>query len=126
MKEYYLKYHILFCTKYKRKVLTAEILKRLSDLFDESEKNFEIEFYVLSSNQVKITVIAKPEVSPHQIVARLKNYSARILTKEFPEIRTKLPSLWTRAYIISTEELESKEIENFINRQKKDSHSSNG
>ena len=63
--------------------------------------------------------VTSTEKSPHQIVARLKGYSSRFLRKEFKELKSKLPAMWTRSYYIGSVGHVSKEtIEQYIKNQK--------
>ena len=44
----------------------------------------------------------QPTLAPHQIMHRLKGFTAHALRREFPALNTGLPNLWTRSYYIST------------------------
>ena len=113
-------YHIVFCTKYRRKVITPEIEKRIKELLKQSEDGFEIKEIEVMSDHVHCFVeLISTEKSPHQIVARLKGYSSRFLRKEFKELKSKLPAMWTRSYFISSVGSVTKEtIEKYIQNQK--------
>jgi len=45
-----------------------------------------------------IFVETPPTVAPHWMVQQLKGYSSRILRQEFRELKSRLPTLWTRSY----------------------------
>jgi putative transposase len=47
-------------------------------------------------------VKADPTFAPHYIVQQFKGYTSRILRKEFPSLKSRLPSLWTRSYYVQT------------------------
>jgi len=51
------------------------------------------------SDCVYVAVAAPPTLSPHHIVCQLKAYSSHCLRREFEEM-TKVPTLWTRAYLV--------------------------
>ena len=51
---------------------------------------------------VPIFVKTKPIHSPQYLVGQLKGYSSRILRQEFPKLRSRLPTLWTRSYCIDS------------------------
>ena len=113
-------YHIVFCTKYRRSVITPEIESRVKKLLKESEEGFEIKELEVMPDHVHCFVeLTSTEKSPHQIVARLKGYSSRFLRKEFKELKSKLPAMWTRSYYIGSVGHVSKEtIEQYIKNQK--------
>ena len=113
-------YHIVFCTKYRRKVLNGEIENRVKELLKESEDGFKIKEIEIMPDHVHCFVeLTSTEKSPHAIVARLKGYSSRFLRKEFASLKTKIPSMWTRSYYIGSVGNVSKEvIEKYIQNQK--------
>ncbi len=43
-----------------------------------------------------------PQFGVHKVVKRLKGVSSRYLRKEFPQLRKRLPTLWTNSYFVST------------------------
>jgi putative transposase len=73
-----LKYHIVWCTKYRRKVLTNEIQNRLKELLKEvcDKNNFKIEALETMEDHVHIFVQASPKDSVHRIVSQLKGFSS--------------------------------------------------
>ncbi|ACB86050.1 IS200/IS605 family transposase [Natranaerobius thermophilus] len=101
---YNLGYHIIFCPKYRREVLTGKIEQRLKQLFLEKANELEIEIQDLTimPDHVHLFIKADPTLAPHYIVRQLKGYSAKILRKEFPELKSRLPSLWTRSYYVES------------------------
>ena len=101
---YNLGYHIIFCPKYRREVLTGKIEQRLKQLFLEKANELEIEIQDLTimPDHVHLFIKADPTLAPHYIVRQLKGYSAKILREEFPELKSRLPSLWTRSYYVES------------------------
>lgn len=49
-------------------------------------------------DHVHIFIKTKPTLAPHYIVQQLKGYTSRILRKEFPKLKSRIPTLWTRSY----------------------------
>ena len=91
---YNINYHIVWCVKYRRKVLTPQISDKLYELVQSiaEEKGFTvIECKVGEQDHVHCFVSAPPKISVTQIVKYLKGISGNGLLKEFPEIRK---SLW--------------------------------
>ena len=97
---YNLGYHLIWCTKYRRKVLSPKIELRLKELIRKKAEEIEVEIVEMETmpNHIHIFVKSKPTYSPHFIVQQFKGYSSRILREEFSELRSRLPSLWTRSY----------------------------
>ena len=97
---YNLGYHLIWCTKYRRRVLSPKIELRLKELIRKKAEEIEVEIVEMETMQdyIHIFVKSKPTYSPHFIVQQFKGYSSRILREEFSELRSRLPSLWTRSY----------------------------
>lgn len=97
---YNLGYHLIWCTKYRRKVLSPKIELRFKELIRKKAEEIEVEIVEMETmpNYIHIFVKSKPTYSPHFIVQQFKGYSSRILREEFSELRSRLPSLWTRSY----------------------------
>jgi putative transposase len=83
---------------------------RLEELIHEICKKLEIKVLILEikPNYVHVFLDCPPTLSPHQVIHRLKGYSARHLRQEFEQLLV-LPSMWTRFYLVSTEEIVSHE-----------------
>lgn len=96
-------YHIVFCPKYRRKLLVNGIKKRLSEIFDDVAKDnqWRIIAKEIMPDHVHVFVYADVRTKPEIVVKRFKGRSSRYLRKEFPEL-LKMPTLWTRSYFIST------------------------
>jgi len=60
-----------------------------------------------------------PYLSPSEIAFALKGYTSRVLRQEFPHLRSRLPTLWSRPYYVGTVGQVSKEtVERYIADQK--------
>lgn len=100
---YSCKYHIIFCPKYRRKVLINGIDERLKEIIYSLEKDgYKIIEMEIMPDHVHLLLDCNLYKSPIDIVKHIKQQSALILKREFPELRTKLPNLWTRSAFIST------------------------
>ena len=101
---YSCKYHVVWCPKYRRKVLTGKIEVRLKELIQETclELQCELIELELMPDHVHLLVEVDPQFGIHTLVKNLKGKSSRILRKEFPVLTTKLPTLWTNSYFVST------------------------
>ncbi|WP_299454679.1 IS200/IS605 family transposase [uncultured Microscilla sp.] len=118
---YNLGYHIIWCPKYRRKVLTQEIQTRLKELLLSKAKDLgiEIETMEIMTDHVHLFIKAKPVDAPHFIIGQLKGYTSRHLRQEFPQLKSRLPTLWTRSYYIeSVGHISEKNIKKYIENQK--------
>lgn len=114
-----LKYHIVWCTKYRRKFIDQNKQSFLKAVIEEKCKNNDFELLSIESmeDHIHIFIQASGKNSVHRIVSQLKGYSAFRLGKEFPELKKRVPNIWTRSYYAGTvghvsEETVRKYIEN--------------
>ena len=121
---YNINYHLIWCTKYRRRVLSEKISERLYELLKEigDEKGFTVaEAKVNEQDHVHCFVSAPPKYSVTDIVRWLKGISGRHLLMEFPEISQKLwkGHLWNGSYFCETIGSTSEDnILAYIERQK--------
>ncbi len=121
---YNINYHIVWCVKYRRKVLTPEISKRLYELVKDIgiEKGFTVvDCKVGEADHVHCFVSAPPKISVTQIVKYLKGITGNTLLKEYPIIRESLwkGQLWNGSYFCETIGSTSEEnILKYIERQR--------
>lgn len=60
-----------------------------------------------------------PQFGIHKAVKSMKGYTASILRDEFPSLKTRMPTLWTNSYFVSTvADTPSEVIKQYINAQK--------
>ncbi len=119
-------YHIVWSTKYRRKVLTTDIEKRLKEILVDvgKQKGFEIaEIEVGMKDHVHVFVSAIPKISISYIAKMMKGISGRLLLKEFPELSKQLykGELWNPSYYVETIGSISEEaIRKYIQDQEKE------
>lgn len=114
-------YHIIWCPKYRRKVLVNEVEDRLKTLLVEKAKEMgcEISIQEVMPDHVHIFIKTKPTLAPHYIVQQLKGYTSRILRKEFPKLKSRIPTLWTRSYYCeSVGHISEETVKKYIKDQK--------
>ena len=101
---YICRYHVVFCPKYRRKVLTAPIDTRLETILAEQIERWEQELIELEvmPDHVHLLVGCDPQFGIHRLVKLLKGYSSHVLREEFPALKRRLPSLWTNSYFVAT------------------------
>ncbi|MFQ5796676.1 MAG: IS200/IS605 family transposase [Candidatus Bipolaricaulia bacterium] len=101
---YSCQYHVLFCPKYRRAVLTDQIAERLDALLLEkqAEYGYEILDRDVLPDHVHLLLSVDPRIGVNKVVSQIKGYTAHTLRKEFPQLKSRLPSLWTRSKFISS------------------------
>ena len=99
------KYHVAWCPKYRRKVLVEAVAKRLEQIIREVCKEHQAEVLSLEimPDHVHLLVEVDPQFDIHRLVKLIKGRSSRYLRLEFRAPTTRLPSLWTNSYFVSTE-----------------------
>jgi len=101
---YSCKYHIVWCPKYRRKVLIGAISERLKELIMQHclEINAEILEMEIMPDHVHLLMEVDPQFGINKAVRSIKGYTSYTLRKEFKELTTRLPTLWTNSYFVST------------------------
>lgn len=101
---YSCKYHVVWCPKYRRKVLIEQVEARLKELIKKS--CFEIEVDIIEMeimpDHVHLLLEVDPQYGIHKAVKHIKGVTSFHLRKEFKHLTTKLPTLWTNSYFVST------------------------
>jgi putative transposase len=99
-----LKYHVAWCPKYRRPVLVPPVDRRLKELVNEvaTEYGFVVHEMEVMPDHVRLVVAADPTRSVAEIVNRFKGATSRFLRQEFPRLRSRLPTLWSRSYFAAT------------------------
>lgn len=101
---YSCKYHVIWCPKYRRKVLIQGVDNRLKDIIHLvcQEMKAEILELEIMSDHVHLLVEVDPQLGIHILIKKTKGRSSRLLRQEFLWLRSKLPTLWTNSYFVST------------------------
>jgi len=101
---YALKVHLAWCPKYRRPVLVGSVEKRLRQLLQETavEHEWEIEALEIMPDHVHLFLAFDPRYALAEIVNRLKGVTSRVLRSQFREIRSRIPTLWSRSYYAGT------------------------
>lgn len=101
---YSCKYHVVWCPKYRRKVLVNGVDVRLKALIEEVCHEYRIDIIEMEimPDHVHLLVEVDPQFGIHKAVKRIKGRTSRILRQEFPWLTTRLPTLWTNLYFVST------------------------
>lgn len=121
---YSIQYHIVWCVKYRRKVLTDEIEKSLIEILNKiaNDNNFQILECNGNKDHIHLLINCSPQHYIPDMLKALKGVSARLLMKQYG---TKLKSqlwdghLWSPSYFIATvSENTENQIRKYIQSQK--------
>lgn len=101
---YSCKYHVVWCSKYRRKVLVDGVDERLKQICNDvaTELQFDIIEMEVMPDHVHMLVEVDPQFGIHRAVKRMKGRSSHDLRQEFPWLRSRIPCLWTNSYFVST------------------------
>lgn len=101
---YSCKYHVVWCPKYRRRVLVKGVDTRLKEIITETSLELQADLIELEvmPDHVHLLVEVDPQFGIHRLVKQLKGRSSRLLRREFPTLKSRLPSLWTNFYFVST------------------------
>jgi putative transposase len=99
-----LKYHLVWCPKYRRPVLVGPVDRRLKVLLQQKTKQLGIQIHALEilPDQVHLLVESDPTRCVAEMVNRLKGFTSHTLRAEFASLRSRLPTLWSRSYYAGT------------------------
>ena len=97
-------YHVVWCPKYRRKVIGGRMEVRLKEIIVEviEERGAWLVELETMPDHVHLLVEVDPQFGVHRLVKAIKGRSSRVLRDEFPWLRSKLPSLWTNSYFVAT------------------------
>lgn len=97
-------YHVVWCPKYRRKVIGGRMEVRLKEIIAEviEEKGAWLIEMEAMPDHVHLLVEVDPQYGVHKLVKAIKGRSSRVLREEFPWLKSKLPSLWTNSYFVAT------------------------
>lgn len=101
---YSCKYHVVWCPKYRRPVLVNGVDERLKDIIRETcaEIHAELIEMEVMPDHVHLLVEVDPQYGIHRAVRLIKGRSSRLLRGEYPWLKSRLPTLWTNSYFVST------------------------
>ena len=98
------KYHVVWCSKYRRSVLVDgadEALKRIVERVCLARDADLIELEVMPDH-VHLLVDVDPQYGIHRLIKEIKGLSSSELRQRFPFLKSRLPTLWTNSYFVST------------------------
>jgi putative transposase len=117
-----LKYHLVWCSKYRRKVLTNAVAQDLKNVLYEKAAQIgaQIEALEIMPDHVHLFVSADPTVAPQYLANQFKGYTSHTLREKYPHLKSRLPSLWSRSYYVGSIGRVSEEtVRRYIEEQKR-------
>lgn len=98
------KYHVIWCTKYRRKLINSQVESRLKQIVSEvaKERNAEILEMEANEDHLHLLVSVDPQFGIHRLVKQMKGRSSRMLREEFSHTKSRVPTLWTNSYCCIT------------------------
>jgi putative transposase len=101
---YSCQYHVIFCPKYRRKVLTDAVAARLNELVlaKQAEYGYTVIEMEVLPDHVHLLLDVDPRLGINVVVGKIKGCTSHELRNEFPWLKKRLPTLWTRSKFIST------------------------
>jgi len=119
---YDIKYHVIWVTKYRYKVLRGPIAVRARELIRQGCEARKITILQgsVGKDHIHLLLSCPPSMAPSKILQYLKGRSSRLLQDEFTELKKKYwgQHLWARGYFCATVGTVTEEIiRNYIANQ---------
>ncbi|NNM52886.1 MAG: IS200/IS605 family transposase [Pseudomonadales bacterium] len=101
---YSCKYHVIWCPKYRCPVLVEGVDVRLKEIIQDVAAEYDSEILELAvmPDHVHLRVEVDPQFGIHRLIKLMKGRSSRLIREEFKWIKSRLPTLWTNSYFVST------------------------
>jgi len=101
---YSCKYHVVWCPKYRRSVLVNGADVQLKEIIQSvcTASRADLLKLEVMPDHVHLLVEVDPHYGIHRLVRSIKGRSSRLLRQEYPWLKSRLPTLWTNAYLVST------------------------
>ena len=101
---YNISYHLIWCPKYRKKILVNGIDDRLKFLLSQKSRQIGISIAKMEvmPDHVHLFVKSTPALPVDYIINQLKGYTSAVLRREYPRLRKQLPNLWSRSYYCET------------------------
>jgi putative transposase len=101
---YSCKYHVVWTPKYRRPVLVRGVDRRLKKILKHvaEERQAEIIELEIMPDHVHLLVEIDPQYGIHRLIRQMKGRSSRLLRREYRWLKSRLPTLWSNSYFVST------------------------
>jgi len=96
--------HVVWCPKYRRRVLGGRVAARLRELIEQkaTEKGWEIIALEVMPDHVHLFVRHEPTASASSVANRFTGYPSRVPREEFPHPRSRMPTLWSSSFFVAS------------------------
>jgi len=121
-------YHVVWATKYRRQVLDLRntpdgprVCDRLKEIAAgiAAENDWTIRALETMPDHVHLFIQADNVTSPRDLANAFKGRTSHVLREEFPELKRRLPSLWTRSYFVATAgDVSAATIQQYVQNQR--------
>jgi putative transposase len=112
--------HVVWCPKYRRRVLGGRVAVRLRELIEAkaAEKGWEIIALEVMPDHVHLFVKHGPKASASYVANQFKGFTSRVLRSEFPHLKSQMPTLWSSSFFVaSVGAVSADTVEKYINTQ---------
>ena len=103
---FYHRYHLVWSTKYRYKLLRGDLQVRVRDIVRQvcAENGVEILKGVVSSDHVHVFVSIPPKLAVSDLMRKIKGRTAFKLFREFPKLKKRYwgRHFWGRGYFSTT------------------------
>jgi len=103
---YYHRYHLVWSTKYRYKVLQGDIRLRVRDILRQvcGQSGVDIIKGVVSTDHVHMFVSIPPKLAVSDLMRLMKGRSSRLIQREFPQLKKRYwgKHFWGRGYFSTT------------------------
>lgn len=101
-----IKYHFVWITKYRFKVLTGDVGQRVRDIIKEVCMAWDVIILkgVVSKDHVHVLVSCSPTLAPSKLAQLMKGKSSFKVQQEFPELKKRYwgQHIWGRGYFVAS------------------------
>ena len=118
---YACEYHVIWCTKYRRDVLSPDMQDRLKALILEQQEGYGYVVRAVETmpNHIHLLMSVLPTVSVTSVIGKIKGFTLKTIREEFPAMQKRLPTLWTRSkFVASTGGVTLDVLKAYIENQK--------
>jgi putative transposase len=112
---------MVWCPKYRRKVLIGDIVEELRSLLYQKAQELDvtIESLEIMPDHVHLFIECDPTEAPQRLANQFKGYTSRMLRQKFPQLCSRLPSMWSRSYYVgSIGHVSDETVKRYIGMQK--------
>ena len=119
---YECKYHIVFCPKYRYRILQSEVAKYVKEQIyrlSSEKKDVELLEVNVQADHVHVVVSIPPKYAVSQYMGFLKGKLALRLFDRFPQLRKRYwgQHVWARGYCVSTIGLDEERVLKYVKWQ---------